>query len=214
MDTTYSVMPAMTKVLRNTYLLLSMTLLWSAGMAYFAIATGAQSMGILGIIAIFAALFGVMFTKNSFLGLPMTFLFTGLMGYFTGPLVGMYLEMSNGPELVMMSLGITAAMFFGLSGYVLATGKDFSGWSAFLFVGLLVCILAMVLSYFTVVPGLHLAISTMVVLVMCGYILYDTSEIVHGGETNYIMATIQLYLDILNIFVHLLHFMGFLTGDD
>lgn len=214
MDTTYSVMPAMTKVLRNTYLLLSMTLLWSAGMAYFAIATGAQSMGILGIIAIFAALFGVMFTKNSFLGLPMTFLFTGLMGYFTGPLVGMYLEMSNGPELVMMSLGITAAMFFGLSGYVLATGKDFSGWSAFLFVGLLVCILAMVLSYFTVVPGLHMAISTMVVLVMCGYILYDTSEIVHGGETNYIMATIQLYLDILNIFVHLLHFMGFLTGDD
>lgn len=216
MDNTYnttSVMPAINKVLRNTYLLLSMTLGWSALMAYVAIATQASPMGILGIVAIFASLFGVMFTQNTFMGLPMTFLFTGLMGYFTGPLVGFYLAMPNGPELVMTALGATATIFLALSGYVLTTRKDFNAIGAFLMIGLFVCIGAMILTFFVSIPGLQMAISAMVVLVMSGFILFDTSRIIHGGEQNYIMATINLYLDILNIFIHLLSLLGYF-GDD
>ena len=212
-NTRTSVIPEINKVLRNTYLLLSMTLAWSALMSYVAIATQAPQMGILGIILIFGSLFGVMFTKSTFMGLPMTFLFTGLMGYFTGPLVAFHLEMPNGPELVMTALGATATIFLALSGYVLTTRKDFNAIGAFLFIGLIVCIGAMILTMFVSIPGLQMAISVMVILIMCWYILFDTSRIIHGGEQNYIMATISLYLDILNIFIHLLSLLGYL-GDD
>lgn len=198
------------KVLRNTYALLSMTLLWAAGAAALAVSFGSEPMGWIALIPMFGSLFLVMALRNSILALPAVFLFTGFMGYFIGPLIGFYLAMSNGPQLVMMAMGGTATAFFGLSCYVLVSRKDFSFMEGFLFVGLLVAIGAMILSYFLAIPGLDLAISAGVVLLMSMLILFDTSRIIHGGETNYVMATVSLFLDILNMFIHLLHI---LSGD-
>jgi modulator of FtsH protease len=191
-----------------------MTLVFSAFTGAIAIMTGAGPIGIMGFVFIIAALFGVQFTKNSWLGLPMTFLFTGMMGYFTGPLVAMYAGLPNGAEIVTLAFGTTAIAFFGLSGYVLTTKKDFSFMGGFLFVGLLVAVVAMIANIFLAIPALSLALSSIVALLMCGYILYDTSRIVNGGETNYISATISLYLDIINLFTSLLHLFGFALGDD
>jgi modulator of FtsH protease len=201
------------KLLKNTYMLLSATVAFSALMAYVSIAIGGTGMGWGGFIAIFALLFGIKFTQESWIGLPMVFAFTGTFGYFCGPLIAYHLDMPGGPNMVLQALVGTATIFFGMSGYALVSKKDFSFMGAFLWTGLWVCIGAMILSFFVAIPGLQLAISTAVILIMSGLILFDTSLIVNGGETNYISATTSLYLDLLNIFIHLLSILG-IFGDD
>jgi len=166
-----------------------------------------------GFITSIVLLVLVMFFRNSILALPLVFAFTGTMGAFIGPAIQHYLEMPNGTEIVMTAMGGTTMAFLLLSGYVLTTGKDFSAWGGFLFTGLLVLIGAMLLNIFLGMAALTLAISSIAVLVFSALILYDTSRIIHGGETNYVMATVSLYLDVMNLFLHLLQLLGFL-GDD
>jgi len=208
------------KVLKNTYSMLALTLLVSAGAAALSIALQ-LSYGI-GLICNLVAL-GVLWlvmprTLNSSAGIGVVFLFTALMGVGLGPVLNHYLSMPNGGGIVMQALGTTAIVFFGLSGYVLTTGKNFNFLGGFLMAGLIVAIVSMlglfVAGMFGVqITGMMLAINAMVALLMCGFILYDTSAIVNGGETNYLRATVRLYLDILNLFTSLLHLFGAMSDD-
>ncbi|MBT4518923.1 MAG: Bax inhibitor-1/YccA family protein [Halieaceae bacterium] len=203
------------KVLRNTYMLLSMTLVFSAITAGISMAMGlghgtALIMSLVG----FGLLFVVNRTADSSKGIIAIFAFAGVMGASIGPMLNYYLAMPGGPAIVMQALGGTAVMFFGLSGYALTTRKDFSYMGGFLMVGLLVAVVAMIANIFLHIPALSLTISAVVVLIMSGLILFDTSRIINGGETNYIRATVALYLDIYNLFIHLLHLLGALGGDD
>jgi modulator of FtsH protease len=176
---------ATNSLIRNTYILLSLTLLFSAF-------TAALSMALLSIFAL-----------------------TGFMGLTLGPIISFYLtQFSNGSELVMMAMGGTAVIFLGLSGYALTTRKDFSFMGGFLMVGILVAFLAGLGAVIFSIPALMLAVSSMFILLMAGLILYQTSAMVHGGETNYIMATITLYVSIFNLFTSLLHLLGFSLGED
>lgn len=203
------------RVLRNTYLLLSMTLLFSAGTATFAVLTQAPPMHWLLMLAgMFGLLFLTMKLRNSAWGLASVFAFTGFMGYTLGPVLSRYLALPGGGELVMGAMGLTGLIFLSLSAYVLVSRRDFSFMGGFLFVGLIVALVASLAAMFFSVPGLHIAVSAMVVLLMSGFILYDTSSILHGGETNYIMATVALYLDIFNLFTSLLQLLGVLGSDD
>jgi modulator of FtsH protease len=136
------------------------------------------------------------------------------MGLALGPLLNIYLAVENGPNLVLQSLGGTALIFFGLSAYALQSKRDFTFMSGFLFAGLLVAIFAAIANIFLGIPALSLTISAAIVMMMAGYILMDTSRIVHGGETNYIRATVGLYLNIFNLFINLLHLLGAFGGDD
>jgi modulator of FtsH protease len=136
------------------------------------------------------------------------------MGASIGPMLNHYLAMTGGPALVMQALGGTAVVFFGLSAYALTTRKDFSYMGGFLSVGLLVAIVAIIANIFLNIPALSLTISAAVVMIMSGLILFDTSRIINGGETNYIRATVSLYLDIYNLFIHLLHLLTAFSGDD
>jgi modulator of FtsH protease len=208
------------KVLRNTYMLLGMTLAFSALCAGLAMSMGlGRGAGLIMTIAAFVILmFVIPRTANSAMGLPVVFLFTGLMGAALGPMLSYYLAMPNGAELVMQALGGTALIFFSLSAYVLTTKKDFSFLGGFLFTGLMVVIIgsigALVASLFGVDVSLfRLAISAAVVFIMSGLILFDTSRIINGGETNYIMATVSLYLNIYNLFTSLLHLLGVMNDD-
>jgi modulator of FtsH protease len=218
-DRGQAVVPAGTvKVLRNTYMLLSLTLLFSAAMAGVSMAINAPSMGLMSLLVMLGLLYGVHKLKNSAWGILMVFVFTGFMGFTLGPLISFYVA-SGGPETVMTALGLTGIVFFSLSGYTLVSGKDFSYMSGFLMTGLVVVFGSMLLMLFAgmfgfYVSGLHLALSAAIVLLMSGFILYDTSRILHGGETNYLMATIALYLDIYNLFVSLMHLVGAFSGDD
>jgi len=204
------------KVLRNTYALLAMTLMFSAITAGISMAVGMPrgaalicSLGALALIW-----FVLPRTANSAAGIGVVFAFTGLLGASLGPLLSHYLAMSNGGMIITQALGGTALVFFALSAYVLTTRKDFSFMGGFLFVGLIVAIVAMLGmwiagSFFGVdVSMFHLGLSVVIVLLMSGFILYDTSRIVNGGETNYLMATTSLYLNIYNLFVSLLHIIG------
>ncbi|GDY27631.1 MULTISPECIES: Bax inhibitor-1/YccA family protein [unclassified Agarivorans] len=203
------------KVLRNTYALLSMTLFTSAIAAFFAVVAGIGHMASIGMMV--AAMIIVFFVLprsiNSSMGLVWTFVFTTLMGASLGPLLSAYLQFPQGPAIVMQALGMTGLIFFGLSGYVLTTKKDFSFMSGFLMAGLIVVVVSMLLNLFLQIPMLSLAISGAAVMLFSGFILYDTSNILNGTETNYIRATISMYLNIFNIFVHLLHILGFLNDD-
>jgi modulator of FtsH protease len=158
-------------------------------------------------------------TANSSAGIFVVFGFTGLLGASLGPLLNHYLQMANGGSVVVQALGGTALVFFSLSAYVLTTRKDFSFMGGFLFIGLIVALVAMVGmwiagAFFDVnVSIFHLGLSVMIVLLMSGFILYDTSRIINGGETNYILATTSLYLSIYNLFVSLLHILGFMNND-
>lgn len=208
------------KVLRNTYSLLAMTLLFSAVTAGISMAIGLNRgvAMIMSLAAIGLVWFVLPRTANSASGIWVVFAFTGLLGASLGPMLSYYLSMSNGGSIVMQALGGTALVFFGLSAYVLTTRKDFSFMGGFLMVGLLVAIVGalgvFVASLFGVaVSGFSLAISGLIVLLMSGFILYDTSRIIHGGETNYIMATVALYLDIYNLFTSLLHLLGAMNDD-
>ena len=204
------------KLIRNTYMLLSMTLLFTAVTAGLAMATKMPHPGfwisLLGTLGLF---FLTYWLRNSAWGVLAVFALTGFMGLTLGPTLNAYMHAySNGHELIMMSFGSTAAIFLGLSGYALTTRKDFSFMGAFLFAGLIVAILASIGAWLFSMPGLALAVSAIMVLLMAGYILYDTSNMVHGHETNYIMATVMLYVDIYLLFVHLLHLFGALMGED
>ena len=200
-------------VLRKTYLLLSLTLLFSAFTAWLAMSINAPVLSPwITLIAYFGLLFITSALRNSPLGLLATFAFTGFMGYSLGPILNYYLHHTiNGHQIVMTSLGGTGLIFFALSGYALASKKDFSYMGASLVVGLLVAFLlslgAMVFHW----PAVMMAVSAMFILLSSGVILFQTSAIIHGGETNYIMATITLYVSLYNIFISLL---TLLTGNN
>ena len=203
------------KVLKNTYMLLGMTLLFSAVTAGISMAMGlGQGAALLLMLVGFGLLFVVNRTADSSKGLIAIFAFTGVMGASIGPMLNYYLAMPNGPSLVMQALGGTAVVFFGLSAYALTTRKDFSYMGGFLMVGLLVAVVAMIANIFLNIPALSLTISAAIVMIMSGLILFDTSRIINGGETNYIRATVSLYLDIYNLFIHLLHLLTAFSGDD
>jgi len=204
------------KVLRNTYALLSMTLLFSALTAGVSMALNLPHPGlIITLVGYFGLLFLTHKFANSAMGLVFVFALTGFMGLTLGPIISAYITMfSNGAQLVMLALGGTGAIFLGLSGYALTTRKDFSFMGGFLMVGILVAFLAGLGGLFFNVPGLMLAVSAMFVLLMSGLILYETSNIIHGGETNYILATVTLYVAIYNLFTSLLHLLGAFGGED
>jgi modulator of FtsH protease len=203
------------KVLKNTYLLLGITLLFSAMTAGISMAVGlGQGAALILMLVGFGLLFVVNRTADSSKGLLAIFAFTGVMGASIGPMLNHYLAMPGGPALVMQALGATAVVFFGLSAYALSTRKDFSYMGGFLLVGLIVAVVAMIANIFLNIPALSLTISAAVVMIMSGLILFDTSRIINGGETNYIRATVSLYLNVYNLFVHLLHLLTAFSGDD
>ena len=199
------------KVLKNTYMLLGMTLAFSAFTATIATMVGIGSMMslVLTLVA-FGLLFVVQKTADSSKGLFWVFMFTGVMGASLGNMLNHYLTMPNGPALIMQALGTTAIIFFALSAYVLTTRKDFSFMGGFLMAGMIAVVVAIIANLFLQIPLFQLVISSVVVLLMSGLILFDTSRIINGGETNYINATVSLYLNIFNIFVHLLSILGIL----
>lgn len=202
------------KVLRNTYMLLGMTLLFSAFTAGVAMALQiSQTTALILSLTGFGLLFVVNKTADSGKGIVAVFAFTGVLGAALGPMLNFYLGMANGPGLIMQALGGTAIVFFALSGYVLTTRKDFSFMGGFLMVGMIVAVVASIALIFFNVPAASMALSALIVLLMSGFILFDTSRIIHGGETNYIRATVSLYLDIYNLFTALLHLLG-ATNDD
>jgi modulator of FtsH protease len=203
------------KVLKNTYMLRGMTLLFSAMTAGISMAVGlSHGMGLVLTLVGFGLLFVVNKMADSSKGLVAIFAFTGVMGAAIGPMLSYYLSMPQGPALVMQALGGTAIVFFGLSAYALTTRKDFSYMGGFLFVGLLVAIVAAIANIFLNIPALSLTISAAIVMIMSGLILFDTSRIINGGETNYIRATVGLYQSIYNLFIHLLHLLSAFGGDD
>ncbi len=203
------------KVLKNTYMLLGVTLLFSAVTAGISMAVGLGHGAALVLSLVgFGLLFVVNRTADSSKGLIAIFAFTGVLGASIGPMLNHYLQMPNGPELVMQALGGTAIVFFGLSAYALTTRKDFSYMGGFLMVGLLVAVVAMIANIFLQIPALSLTISAAIIMIMSGLILFDTSRIINGGETNYIRATVGLYLNIYNLFIHMLHLLTALSGDD
>ena len=202
------------KVLRNTYMLLAMTLAFSAVCAGIAMAVGiSPMMSLVMTIGAFITLFVVQKKADSASGIYWVFAFTGLMGASLGYTLNFYLGVA-GPGLIMEALGATALVFFALSGYALTTKKDFSFMGGFLVVGLVVVLVAAIANIFFAVPAVSLAISAAIVFIMSGFILFDTSRIIHGGETNYIRATVSLYLNIYNLFTSILHLLGAFGGDD
>ena len=205
---------ATNKVIRNTYVLLSMTLAFSAVVAGVSVALALPHPGlILTLIGYFGLLFLTAKLRNSSAGILAVFALTGFMGYTLGPILSYHLSLPGGHTIVMQAFGGTAAIFLGLSGYALTTRKDFSFMGGFLFAGILVAFLAGLGAVFFQLPGLSLAVSAMFVLLMAGLILYETSNIIHGGETNYIMATVTLYVSIYNLFTSLLHILGVFSSD-
>jgi len=205
------------KVLRNTYGLLAMTLLFSAFTAGVSMVMGLPYPGpIITLVGYFGLLFLTNKFSNSAWGIVCVFALTGFMGMTLGPILNFYVtQMANGGQLVMTALGGTGAIFLGLSGYALVTRKDFSFMGGMLMVGILVAFLAGLVSLFVpAMPGLHVAVSAMFVLLMSGMILWQTSEIIHGGETNYVLATVSLYVSIFNLFTSLLQLLGIFSSDD
>ena len=203
------------KVIRNTYMLLSATLLFAA---LTAMASMALKLPHPGIIVTLVGYFGLLFLTSKFrdstTGLGLVFALTGFMGYTLGPIVSHYLGLPNGGQTVAMAMGLTAAIFLGLSGYALTTRKNFSYMGGFLMVGMIVGIVASLGAVFFELPALSLAVSAIFVLLMSGMILYETSNIIHGGETNYIMATVGLFVTIFNLFTSLMQVLGFMNSDD
>jgi modulator of FtsH protease len=203
------------KVLRNTYFLLAMTLAFSAVTAGIAMAMNLSPiMSLVCFVAGFILLFVVNKTADSASGIFWVFAFTGAMGASLGPMLNYYAGLANGPALIMQALGGTALIFFSLSAYALTTRKDFSFMGGFLMVGLIVVLVAALANIFLAIPALSLAISAAIILIMSALILFDTSRIINGGETNYIRATVGLYLNVFNIFVNLLQLLGIFGGDD
>jgi len=192
------------RVLKNTYALLAMTLLFSAAVAAAGVALRLP----------FGLLFAVNRLRNSIWSLPAVFALTGFMGYTLGPVLSQTLALPGGAQTVTLALGATGATFLALSAYALGTRRDFSFMGGFLFAGLIIAVLLAVAAYFLAMPGLALAVSGMIALLSAGMILFETSRIVNGGETNYVMATVGLYVSVFNLFVSLLQLMGIGGGDE
>ena len=202
------------KLIRNTYALLSMTLLFSGVAATISVVMGlGQGIGLISTLVGIGMLWFVLpRTQNSAAGIPVIFGITGLLGLGLGPMLSYYLAVN--PSIVVVAMGGTGAIFLGLSGYALTTRKDFSFLGGFIFIGMLVMLGAALLNIFLGIPAMALAISAGVIMLMSGFILYQTSAMIHGGETNYISATAGLFISILNIFTSLLHILGAFGGDD
>lgn len=204
------------KVLRNTYLLLSMTLLFSAAMAGISMMLDLPHPGmIITLVGYFGLLFLTTKFSHSALGILFVFALTGFMGLTLGPVLSMYIHaFANGEQLVLTALGGTGAIFLGLSAYALTTRKDFSFMAGFVMVGVMVAFLAGIAAMLFSIPALSLAVSAMFILLMSAMILWQTSDIIHGGETNYILATVSLYVSLYNLFTSLLQLLGVFGGDD
>lgn len=204
------------KVLRNTYLLLAMTLLFSALTAGLGMVMEMPPLNPWLTLALyFGLLFATSAARNSAWGLLLVFLLTGFLGLTLGPILNLYLRaFANGHALVMTALGGAGVVFASLSGYVLSSRKNFSYMGGFLFAGMLVALLAVIGALVFDLPALSLAVSAISILLMSGLILFETSNIIHGGETNYIMATVSLYVAIYSLFVNLLHLLGSFLGED
>ncbi|MDH3448604.1 MAG: Bax inhibitor-1/YccA family protein [Gammaproteobacteria bacterium] len=201
------------KVIKNTYILLSMTLIFSGFMAYLGVITGiGQGIALVSTIAAIVILWFVLpRTANTGAGIPVIFAFTGLLGFGLGPVLNYYLSVN--PSIVVTALGGTGAIFLGLSGYALTTRKDFSFLGGFVMVGMLVVLGAAILNIFLGMPALFLAVNAAIVMIMSAFILWETSSLIHNGETNYIMAAAGLFLSILNMFQALLHLLGAFNND-
>jgi modulator of FtsH protease len=210
-----AIQPDASRVLRNTYALLSMTLLFSATVAGVSVALKLPSPGImLTLIGYFGLLFLVYKQRNNIWALPAVFALTGFMGYTLGPMLSQTLSLPGGGQIVTMALATTGVTFLALSAYVLKTRRDFSFMGGFLFAGMIIALLAGLAAVFMQIPALGLAVSAMVALLSAGLILYETSRIVNGGETNYVLATVGLYVSIFNLFTSLMTLFGFGAGDD
>ncbi len=207
---------ATNKVLKNTYALLSVTLFFSVFMALVSMAIEPpRGVGLFTMLAAMGLIwFALPRTANSSKGLWVVFGITGLLGFGIGPLLNAYMQMANGGQIVATAFSGTGLIFLGLSGYALTSKKDFSFMAGFLMVGLVIALVAIVGNIFLQIPALSLAISAVVILIMSGFILYDTSAIIRGEQTNYILATVGMYLSIFNIFIHLLNLLGALSGND
>lgn len=203
------------RVLRNTYMLLSMCLGFSALTAGAAVALQLPHPGlIITMVGYFGLLFLVTKYRNSGAGVALVFALTGFMGYTLGPIIGHYLNMPNGGQTVMMALGGTAAIFMAMSGYALVSKRDLSFMGGFLTIGILVAFLASLAAIFLQIPALSLTVSAVFVLLMSGMIMFETNNIIRGGETNYIMATVTLFVSIFNLFLSLLQILGFVNSSD
>ena len=207
---------ATNKVLKNTYLLLAATLVFSAFTALVSMSLAVPSwMYLVSVIgAMLLGMFVLPRTAHSSAGLGVIFGITGLLGFGLGAILTIYLSLPNGPQIIGTAFGGTGIIFLGLSAYALTSKRDFSFLGGFLFAGMMVVVLAMIAGLFLNLPALSLAISGAIILLMSGFILFDTSRIINGGETNYIFATYGLYLSLFNIFVALLSILGFMSGDD
>ena len=206
---------ATNKVLRNTYMLLSMTLAFSALTAGMSMAFNWPHPGlVITLVGYFGLLYLTAKFRNSSIGVLCVFGLTGFMGLTMGPIISSYMQLANGAELVTYAFGTTAVTFFALSGYAIASKKDFSFLGPMLMVGILVAFCAAIASIFIQMPALSLAVSSMFVMLMAGMMLYQTGQIVNGGETNYIMATVTLYVSLYNMFMSLLHIFGIFGGED
>lgn len=201
------------KVLKNTYLLLSMTLAFSAFTAFLS-----RDMGPMNIWVMIGGTYGLLFLThalaNSVWGLAAVFGFTGFLGFSIGPILGMVMKTANGADIVSQALGGTAIIFLALSGYTLVSRKNFAFLQGFLFAGAIVLLIAMVAGIFLKMPALHLALNAGFMLFSSAMILYQTSEIIHGGERNYIRATVTLFVSIYNLFMSLLSLLSAFTGGD
>lgn len=202
------------KVLKNTYMLLGMTFMFSALCAYMSLSLNMRP---LNILVFFAGSYGLMFLthalRNSAMGIVSVFAFTGFMGFAIGPILNVYIShFSNGSEIVATALGGTGLIFFALSGYALTTRKDFSYLNGFLFIGAMIGLLVMIASFLFQVPGLYLAVSAIFMLISSGVILMQTSAIINGGETNYISATVTLFVSLYNLFMSLLNILSAFSG--
>lgn len=205
---------ATNKVIRNTYLLLSMTLAFSAFSAGLSMVLGLPHPGLLlTLLGYFGLLYLTNRFRNGAAGILCVFALTGFMGLTLGPILARYLAMANGTQIVMQAMAGTAVIFLGLSAYALSTRRDFSFMGGFLFVGVLVAFVAGLAAVFFQIPALSLAVSAAFMLLMSGLILFETSNIIHGGETNYVMATVSLFVSLFNLFTSLLHILGVLNDD-
>ena len=203
------------KTLRNTYALLGMLFVFGAATAWVAQAMHWRIGFWPFLIGIFGFSYAIAKTRNSVWGLVTAFGFAGLLGVVTGANVDAVLyQYSNGGQLVAAAFGLTAGIFFALSAYAMTTKRDFSGWFAFLGVGTLAILGAFIMNYFLQIPALALALSTMIILLSCGWIIWQTQQIVRNGQTNYILAATNLMADIFILFNHLLALLGFGFGDD
>lgn len=207
---------ATNKVLRNTYILLSAAFLFSAFTAYMATTLHVRPLNpLLFIVGAYGLIFLTNVLRNSAFGILTVFAFTGFMGYSLGPILNLYLtHFANGAQLIETALGGTGLIFLGLSGYALTTRKDFSYLNGFLFVAVMVAFVGMIAGIFFQIPALQLLISAAFVLISSGLILFQTSEIIHGGETNYISATVSLFVSIYNLFISLLNILSAFSSRD